>query len=192
MIVRFSYKSTSSKASKWWKAQEERYNQNVPCTEDNELPQRQAEWGTQKSSPLRQDLMQSQQKQIEQCYADVQWQSGLRDCGLFSLAFATSICFGAHPTTIALEQWLLRSHLLDCIQSEKLSMFPVRTNTRRLKPLKKEHISNYCVCHLNDESAQMIECFSSLKWFHQSGVRMLNKELQWKCLKCKYRQGTQD
>ena len=136
------------------------------------------------------DLMQSQHKQIEVRYADVQWQSGPNDCGLFSLAFATSICFGVDPTTIAFEQRLLRSHLFDCIQSGKLSMFPERTNTRRPKPFKKEHISIYCVCRLIDDGTQMIECFSCLEWFHQSCVRvpeqfLLNKELQWKCTKCK-------
>ena len=136
------------------------------------------------------DLMQSQHKQIEVRYADVQWQSGPNDCGLFSLAFATSICFGVDPTTIAFEQRLLRSHLFDCIQSGKLSMFPERTNTRRPKPFKKEHISIYCVCRLIDDGTQMIECFSCLEWFHQSCVRvpeqfLLNKELEWKCLNCK-------
>ena len=44
--------------------------------------------------------MQSQQKQIEVRFADVQWQSGLSDHGLFSLAFAISICFGVDPTTV--------------------------------------------------------------------------------------------
>jgi hypothetical protein len=40
------------------------------------------------------DLMQSQDRAIKVQYCDVQWQSGGSDCGLFALAFATSLCSG--------------------------------------------------------------------------------------------------
>ena len=135
------------------------------------------------------DLMQSQKKHIEVRYADVQWQSRVNDCGLFAIAFATSICSGIDPTTITFEQPIMRSHLLDCILSGKLTPFPVRNNTRRPKPFKKEYISIYCVCRLIDNGSRMVECASCLEWFHQSCARvpgrfLKNKELDCKCLNC--------
>ena len=54
------------------------------------------------------DLIQSKQKHIEVHYHDVQWQSGPNDCGLFSIAFATSICFGNDPTKITFKQEEMR------------------------------------------------------------------------------------
>ena len=43
------------------------------------------------------DLMMTTKKVISVKYADVQWQSGPSDCGLFALAFATSLCNGNDP-----------------------------------------------------------------------------------------------
>ena len=58
------------------------------------------------------DLLQSKQQHIEICYPDVQWQSGVSDCGLFAIAVATSICFGRDPNTAAFTQRDMRSRLL--------------------------------------------------------------------------------
>ena len=99
------------------------------------------------------DLMQSQQKHIEVCYADVQWQSGASDCSLYAIAFATSICTGVDATTITFDQHKMRCHLIDCLQSNAMTMFPQRNWMCRPKPFKKEHISVYCVCRLIDEGA---------------------------------------
>lgn len=43
------------------------------------------------------DLVQCQECAITVQYIDVQWQSGETDCGLFALAFATSLCSGQDP-----------------------------------------------------------------------------------------------
>ena len=40
----------------------------------------------------------------EKWYCDVQWQSGGSDCGIFALAFATSLCSGQDPTTTSYDQ----------------------------------------------------------------------------------------
>lgn len=62
------------------------------------------------------DLMQSKENQIEVRYADVQRQSGASDCGLFALAFATTLYFGDNPETISYTQSAMREHLLPCIE----------------------------------------------------------------------------
>ena len=106
------------------------------------------------------DVLQSKHRCIEVCYADVQWQSGLSDCGLFAIAFATSICSGKDPTTITFRQEDMRSHLLSCIQTNRLTGFPFRNTRRRSKPIRKEKVHIYCACRLIDDGTPMVECSS--------------------------------
>ena len=124
-------------------------------------------------------LMQSKQRHIEVYYADVQRQSGANDSGLFSIAFATSTCSGEDPTTITFQQKDICSHLLSCIQSRKLTSFPIRSNHCRPKLIQK---GNICACRLIDDGTEMVECSSCREWFHLSCVRvpkrfLRNKEL---------------
>ena len=59
----------------------------------------------------------------------VQRQQGASDCGLFAIAFATSLCFGNDPQEIAYDQPLLRSHFIACLEDHKMKPFP-RTDRR--------------------------------------------------------------
>jgi hypothetical protein len=45
-----------------------------------------------------------------------QIQTGESACGLFALAFATSLAFGDDPSSIAFEQSLLPQHLQNCFK----------------------------------------------------------------------------
>lgn len=45
------------------------------------------------------DLIQHNGSNITVNYADVQWQSGANDCGLFALAFAVTLCLGRNPAS---------------------------------------------------------------------------------------------
>ena len=135
------------------------------------------------------DLLQSKHRSIEVCYANVQWQSGVNDCGLFAIAFATSICSGEDPTTITFRQEDMRSHLLSCIQTSKLTGFPPRNTRRRSKPIRKENVHVFCVCRLIDDGTPMVECSSCQEWYHFSCVNvpdhiLRNKKLEWKCARC--------
>ena len=137
------------------------------------------------------DLLQSKQQHIEICYPDVQWQSGVSDCGLFAIAFATSICFSRDPTTAAFIQSDMRNHFLSCIEARKLTGFPVRSNYRRPKPVRKENLSIYCVCRLIDDGTEMVQCSSCENWFHTSCVRiprhfLRNKDDDWTCSNCRH------
>ena len=136
------------------------------------------------------DIMQTREKQIKVHYCDVQWQSGGSDCGLFAVAFATSICCGVDPTTVAFEQRFMREHFLDCLQTKTMTMFPVRNNLRRPKQPKKENVSVFCVCRLIDDGTQMVQCSSCQEWYHQTCVRvpqhiLESEELEWQCASCK-------
>ena len=135
------------------------------------------------------DLMQSKQKHIEVCYTDVQRQSGVNDCGLFSIAFATSICCGEDPTTLNYRQRDMRTHLFHCIDSGEMTAFPTRSIIRRPKPAKKERLNIFCVCRQLDDGTEMVECSTCKEWFHTSCVRvpqrvLKDEELSWTCSSC--------
>ena len=90
------------------------------------------------------DLMMTRDKAISVTYANVQWQSGGNDCGLFALAFATSLCEGHDPAVIAYDQPQMSSHLLSCIVTGKMTAFPQRSSNRRAKINKTELIPVFC------------------------------------------------
>ena len=54
-------------------------------------------------------------KEIKLEFVDVMEQKGASDCGLFALAFVTSICMGENPTTKGYYQSKMRQHLQSCI-----------------------------------------------------------------------------
>ena len=57
-------------------------------------------------------------------FPDVSQQQGSKDCGLFAIAFATSICFGEPPEKVNFRQFLMRKHLHNCLTSRTMSLFP--------------------------------------------------------------------
>ena len=80
---------------------------------------------------------------------DVQRQSGGGDCGLFAIAFATSICFGTHPETKFYCQAKMRQHLMKCIEEGVMTEFPVQRTRRCTAKIKnKQVIKVYCVCRM--------------------------------------------
>lgn len=57
-------------------------------------------------------LLGTTHKSISLTFIDVQQQSNSYDCGLFALAYASSICDGVDPTTINYKQYNFRPHFL--------------------------------------------------------------------------------
>ena len=52
-------------------------------------------------------------------------QMGGQDCGLYAIAIATALAFGEDPVAMKFRLVSLRSHLVECIATEKLSLFPI-------------------------------------------------------------------
>ena len=52
-------------------------------------------------------------------------QIGGSDCGLFSLAVATSLCFEQDPSSVEYDQSQLRPHLTSCFLRKSMSVFPL-------------------------------------------------------------------
>jgi len=57
-------------------------------------------------------------------YVPVQQQINGSDCGVFSIAFATCLAFAVDLSHVAFDVSKMRSHLQDCLQCGKITMFP--------------------------------------------------------------------
>ena len=114
-------------------------------------------------------IMNTQYSQINTQFIDVQRQNGSNDCGLFSIAFATTLCFGKQPENICYNQSLIRSHLLNCIEKGVMEEFPT-VREPRLKTNKitcSRIIDVYCKCRMPQISGiPMISCFECEEWYH--------------------------
>ena len=53
-----------------------------------------------------------------------QTQRGGADCGLFAIAVATSLGYGDDPAKSTFQQENLSEHLLKCLESGNLTIFP--------------------------------------------------------------------
>ena len=74
--------------------------------------------------------------------AKVQKQEGFDDCGLFALAFATTLCFNLNPINLIFDQIKMRDHYKNCIQSNTVTMFPhtEKKLTNRIPKIIFDHI----------------------------------------------------
>lgn len=55
---------------------------------------------------------------------DVQEQENGVDCGVFSIAFATSLLHGEDPMGLSYDTTSLRTHLLTCLNNQRFDLFP--------------------------------------------------------------------
>ena len=51
-------------------------------------------------------------------------QNGVKDCGVFAIAYATDILSGNKPNEIVYDQSKMREHLLNCFRNQKITPFP--------------------------------------------------------------------
>ncbi len=62
-----------------------------------------------------------------------QKQTDRTSCGVFAIAFATSIALGLDPSTLVFEKEAkMREHLKDCLNKRVLTAFPTTSNSRKL------------------------------------------------------------
>ena len=53
-------------------------------------------------------------------------QKGSKDCGVYSIAFATAIAFGQNPSRQNFKQEEMRAHLVNCFNKNYISVFPCK------------------------------------------------------------------
>ena len=136
-------------------------------------------------------ITRTKSSEINVHFVDVQRQSGGGDCGLFAIAFATSICFGTHPETKFYCQAKMRQHLMKCIEEGVMTEFPVQRTRRCTAKIKnKQVIKVYCVCRMPRMALEaMIACNQCKEWFHGDiCIQVCNKawerSTKWLCDKC--------
>ena len=124
---------------------------------------------------------------------DVPIQSGSYDCGLFAIAFATALALGEKPELFFFDQWNMRAHLRQCLESGEMKMFPVLRKRRVKKSAVKttEEVQVYCKCRMPElPGEQLIKCTNCKEWYHVDTcidvppTTCLDSSVPWFCRKC--------
>ena len=87
------------------------------------------------------------------------------DCGVFAIAFATSLANGQDPSSLLYDPSKLRNHLRSCMDSGKLTEFPSTSGRPRTRGQKIENADVFCYCRRTDytleskpDSLEMVGC----------------------------------
>ena len=99
----------------------------------------------------------------------LQFQSGTYDCGLFSIAYATSLAYGVDPSYCRFNQSKMRGHLYQHLMNKRMVPFPHTKVTTRIESLSKRRDDHevHCHCRMPElKDVPMIECTKCSKWFH--------------------------
>ena len=130
------------------------------------------------------------QPEITVRFQPVQLQHGTSDCGVFSLAFATSLCGGQTPTQITYIQHQLRDHLCHCPENKTITPFPCQQQRKKAKQYVADmKFRVYCKCR-QPEEGRMIECEDCKEWYHEDCVEVpsviwqTNSHISWICDSC--------
>lgn len=125
----------------------------------------------------------------------VQRQEDFSSCGVFAIAYLTELLhdnFKTEVTHLRFNRKLMRSHLLNCIDSENFTIFP-KIKFPKLPPRipKIESFRVYCDCKMPDIIDDMIKCENwtcKLKWYHNScvGYRPNVTKKEFLCHHCKW------
>ena len=102
------------------------------------------------------------------------------DCGVFAVAYATSLAFGENPSLCSYNVPLIRQHLVNCLEKEMMYPFPKLDSTKRVLKCKKIKLllSIYCSCRSvcqYEREDPMVECMRCCKWFHQKFEKIPHK-----------------
>ena len=99
-------------------------------------------------------------------FMDVQMQAGGSDCGLFAIAFSTSLCYGQSPGKFHFDQSAMRKHLVSCFERCQFDMFPIdrnRCSENKVKATKV--IAVYCFYQMPElPRSEMIQCADCKEW----------------------------
>lgn len=123
---------------------------------------------------------------------NVQAQPNGYDCGVYAIANATELTYGCDPVVCVWKSEDMRSHLLDSLQSGKVTRFP-RVRERRImlgtRVCKTVTDKVLCICRMiNDKTRPMIECERCLQWYHKDcmGLEVTKsfKDVKWVCSVC--------
>lgn len=138
------------------------------------------------------NIVHSQKKSVTIEIMDVLKQRGSNDCGLYALAFATSLCLGELPTDRRYSQGDMREHLKSIFEHNNPCPQPFPSSNRQKIPTsntkKTMVIPIFCYCRMPEEG-NMIECCQCSEWYHQKCETVdqevwEKEEIDWVCKKC--------
>lgn len=130
---------------------------------------------------------------------NIQLQTSSDSCGLFAIAVAYDICAGKDPCFMIYDESLMRGHLEQCFELERLSRFPRASGRLCKKKVYKEiEVKVYCICrfpdvHITERFGHMVECDSCKQWYHQDCLEIPDsifnkkcKSKKWTCSRCEF------
>ena len=115
---------------------------------------------------------------------------GKENCGLYAIAFATSICYGVERSRTSYSEHSLRSHFHQCLESGTMTPFPESKLSVRRTVKTKVQISIHCTCFRILSGSKMIQCNSCNNWFHVKCVSRpkerarIVRQATWSCHSC--------
>ena len=97
----------------------------------------------------------------------VQQQGNGVNCGVFAIAYATSIAFGENPSLCSYNVPLMRQHLVSCLEKEMIYPFPKQDRTKRVLKCKKIQLllsiyyscSSVCQYEREDPMVECMRCY---------------------------------
>jgi len=133
-------------------------------------------------------LFLADQKMITVNFVDVQIQGNGSDCGVYALAFVTSLCCGEDPAKINYASPMSREHLYKCLENQKMTSFPQRSRGKKARCRNQTSFEIFCKCR-NPEYGKMICCNSCREWYHEDCITAppavwKNINIQWFCDNC--------
>ena len=114
-------------------------------------------------------------------------QNGATDCGLYAIAFCTSLCHNIDPVTILYVQDEMRLHLVESIEKKKLEPFPIKRKRRVTSPVQTSKLICLCPSCSKGEGEELtlwVQCEQCHKWFHDSCVPIYDRNEKWLCEMC--------
>ena len=147
-------------------------------------------WKSQHVIGCMSSLLRTPEKQMRYKVKACQRQGNGFDCGVFAIAFATSLVHGEDPSELSYTPSKMRDHLRNCINSNSLTPFPSTKSVAKRQ--RRENIAMediYCSCRRGEYmvgESTMVECDKCLEWFHKSCVTNFpkTKKEKWLCQNC--------
>jgi hypothetical protein len=137
-------------------------------------------------------LLYTQEKKMTYIVKSCQRQSNGYDCGVFAIAFATSLANGEDPASRLYNPKKLRAHLVDCLASGTLTPFPsdpIRAK-RSWEIVQEEEL--FCTCRRTGwekKGLTLLGCDTKgcEGWYHTICIKDCPKNFDddWFCDNCK-------
>lgn len=148
-----------------------------------------SEWKSDHIVSCMSSLLKTTEKEMTYVIKSCQQQGNGYDCGVFAIAFATSLANGIDPATLLYNPDTMRTHLDSCMKSGVLLPFP--STTSRIKRSRKDAVKKvplFCYCRktnymLTGDTVTWIECGNCKEWFHEICVKEfpVNTNDAWNC-----------